>query len=79
MLRGLLDDGHQFGVLLTYAVQPSSDEFAQALIIGAEFIEDEPVAMVLGGNIYAGHGLKKRLRAAVANAEFGKGATVFGY
>ena len=75
----LLGDGHQFGVHLTYAVQPSPDGLAQAFIIGADFIGDEPVAMVLGDNIFAGHGLKKRLRAAVANAESGKSATVFGY
>ena len=75
----LLGDGHQFGVNLSYAVQPSPDGLAQAFIIGADFIGDEPVAMVLGDNIFAGHGLKKRLKAAVENAENGKGATVFGY
>lgn len=75
----LLGDGHQFGVHLTYAVQPSPDGLAQAFIIGADFIGNEPVAMVLGDNIFAGHGLNKRLKKAVANAESGKGATVFGY
>lgn len=75
----LLGDGHQFGVNLTYAVQPSPDGLAQAFIIGADFIGDDTVAMVLGDNIFAGHGLKKRLKAAVENAETGKGATVFGY
>ena len=75
----LLGDGHQFGVNLSYAVQPSPDGLAQAFILGADFIGDEPVAMVLGDNIFAGHGLKKRLKAAVENAESGKGATVFGY
>ena len=75
----LLGDGHQFGVQLTYAIQPSPDGLAQAFIIGEEFIGDDTVAMVLGDNIFAGHGLKKRLKAAVANAESGKGATVFGY
>ena len=75
----LLGDGHQFGVNLSYAVQPSPDGLAQAFIIGADFIGDGPVAMVLGDNIFAGHGLKKRLKAAVENAENGKGATVFGY
>ena len=75
----LLGDGHQFGLELTYAVQPSPDGLAQAFIIGADFIGNEPVAMILGDNIFAGHGLKKRLKAAVANAETGKGATVFGY
>ena len=77
--KDLLGDGHQFGVDLSYAIQPSQDGLAQAFIIGAEFIGDEPVAMVLGDNIFAGHGLKKRLKAAVENAESGKGATVFGY
>lgn len=77
--QDLLGDGHQFGLNLQYAVQPSPDGLAQAFIIGEEFIGDEPVAMVLGDNIFAGHGLKKRLKAAVENAETGKGATVFGY
>lgn len=75
----LLGDGHQFGVELTYAVQPSPDGLAQAFIIGEEFIGKDTVAMVLGDNIFAGHGLKKRLKAAVGNAENGQGATVFGY
>ncbi len=77
--RELLDDGHQFGVHLSYEVQPSPEGLAQAFIIGADFIGDDTVAMVLGDNIFAGHGLKKRLKAAVENAESGKGATVFGY
>ncbi len=75
----LLGDGHQFGVELSYAVQPSPDGLAQAFIIGEEFIGNDTVAMVLGDNIFAGHGLKKRLKAAVDNAESGQGATVFGY
>lgn len=75
----LLGDGHQFGVELTYAIQPSPDGLAQAFIIGADFIGDDTVAMVLGDNIFSGHGLKKRLKEAVANAENGQGATVFGY
>ena len=75
----LLGDGHQFGVSLSYAVQPSPDGLAQAFIIGADFIGDSCVAMVLGDNIFAGHGLKKRLLTAVRNAEEGRGATVFGY
>ena len=77
--KELLKDGSQFGVNLTYAVQPSPDGLAQAFIIGEEFIGNDTVAMVLGDNIFAGHGLKKRLKAAVENAESGKGATVFGY
>ncbi len=75
----LLQDGHQFGVNLSYAVQPSPDGLAQAFIIGEQFVGDDSVAMVLGDNIFAGHGLKKRLKAAVQNANTGKGATVFGY
>lgn len=74
-----LGDGHQFGVNFSYAVQPSSDGLAQAFIIGAEFIGDDTVAMVLGDNIFAGHGLKKHLKGAVENAENGKGAIVFDY
>lgn len=77
--KELLGDGHQFGVNLTYEVQPSPDGLAQAFVIGEKFIGDDTVAMVLGDNIFAGHGLNKRLKAAVENAESGKGATVFGY
>ena len=75
----LLGDGHQFGINLSYKTQPSPDGLAQAFVIGEKFIGDDCVAMVLGDNIFAGHGLKKRLKAAVENAETGKGATVFGY
>ena len=75
----LLGDGHQFGVELSYAVQPSPDGLAQAFIIGAGFIGNDTAAMVLGDNIFAGHGLKERLRTAVENAEHGGGATIFGY
>ena len=77
--KELLGDGHQFGLRLSYAEQPSPDGLAQAFIIGEEFIGDDCVAMVLGDNIFSGHGLKKRLYAAVRNAKQGKGATVFGY
>jgi glucose-1-phosphate thymidylyltransferase len=77
--KELLGDGSQFGLKLTYAEQPSPDGLAQAFIIGEEFIGKDSVAMVLGDNIFFGHGLKKRLRAAVRNAKTGKGATVFGY
>lgn len=75
----LLKDGKQFGIRLTYAVQPSPDGLAEAFIIGEDFIGDDCVAMVLGDNIFSGHGLKKRLQAAVNTAESGNGATVFGY
>lgn len=77
--EALLGDGHQFGVHLQYAVQPSPDGLAQAFIIGEDFIGKDSVAMVLGDNIFHGHGLQKRLRAAVARAEEDLGATVFGY
>ena len=65
----LLGDGHQFGINLSYKVQPSPDGLAQAFIIGEEFIGDDCAAMVLGDNIFAGHGLKKRLLQAVEKAE----------
>lgn len=77
--KELLGDGNHFGVQLSYAVQESPDGLAQAFIIGEEFIGGETVAMVLGDNIFFGHGLKKRLRKAVKNAEKGQGATIFGY
>ena len=75
----LLGDGHQFGIRLSYKEQPSPDGLAQAFVLGEKFIGDDSVAMVLGDNIFAGHGLKKRLKIAVENAESGRGATVFGY
>ena len=74
--KELLGDGHQFGIELSYAVQPSPDGLAQAFIIGEEFIGNDNVAMILGDNIFAGHGLNKRLRNAANKRE---GATVFGY
>ncbi len=72
----LLGDGHEFGISLSYAVQPSPDGLAQAFIIGAEFIGSDSVAMVLGDNIFHGHGLKARLKNAASRET---GATVFGY
>ncbi len=77
--EALLGDGRQFGLSLCYAVQDAPEGLAQAFIIGREFIGDDCVAMVLGDNIFAGHGLTKRLKAAVENAEDGRGATIFGY
>ena len=77
--ESLLGNGNQFGVNLSYAIQPSPDGLAQAFIIGADFIGNDTVAMVLGDNIFAGHGLKERLKNAVRNADNGKGATIFGY
>ena len=72
----LFGDGRQFGINLSYAVQPSPDGLAQAFIIGEEFIGDDSVAMILGDNIFQGQGLRKRLRAAASKEN---GATVFGY
>ena len=74
--EALLGNGNQFGIEISYAIQPSPDGLAQAFIIGADFIGEDSVAMILGDNIFHGHGLKKRLLAA-ANKE--TGATVFGY
>lgn len=74
--KSLLGDGSEFGINLEYAVQESPDGLAQAFIIGADFIGDDNVAMVLGDNIFAGHGLKKRLARAVSKKS---GATIFGY
>lgn len=77
--EALLKDGSQFGLHLSYAVQQSPDGLAQAFIIGADFIGTDTVAMVLGDNIFAGHGLNGRLKRAVDLAEAGQGATIFGY
>ena len=75
----LFGDGHQFGIHLTYAVQPSPDGLAQAFIIGADFIGDDCVCLVLGDNIFHGNGFGKMLREAVRAAENEGKATVFGY
>lgn len=72
----LLGDGGQFGIQLSYKVQPSPDGLAQAFILGEEFIGDDRCAMILGDNIFYGAGLTKYLREAVEQQE---GATVFGY
>lgn len=77
--EALLGDGSQFGVHLTYKVQPSPDGLAQAFILGEEFIGDDACAMVLGDNIFYGNGFSRILKAAVKNAEQEKRATVFGY
>lgn len=75
----LLGDGSQFGIHLSYKVQPSPDGLAQAFLLGEEFIGVDACAMVLGDNIFYGNGFGKLLRAAVADAEEQKRATVFGY
>ena len=72
----LLGDGSQFGLKLSYKVQPSPDGLAQAFILGEEFIGDDTAAMILGDNIFYGAGLSKHLKDAAAREE---GATVFGY
>ena len=77
--ESLLGDGSQFGVNLSYKVQPSPDGLAQAFLLGEEFIGDDACAMVLGDNIFYGSGFGKILKAAVENAEEISRATVFGY
>ena len=77
--EALLGDGSQFGIHLSYKVQPSPDGLAQAFILGEEFLGGEAGAMVLGDNIFYGNGFGRILRAAVANAEGNRRATVFGY
>ena len=76
--RDLLGDGRQYGLSLSYKEQPSPDGLAEAFILGREFLNGEAGAMVLGDNIFAGHGLRARIGRAVSNAEKGL-ATVFGY
>lgn len=75
----LLGDGSQFGINLSYKVQPSPDGLAQAFILGEEFIGDDACAMVLGDNIFYGSGFRKLLSSAVEDAEQNNRATVFGY
>ena len=77
--RRLLGDGSDYGVRFEYAEQPSPDGLAQAFIIGEEFIGDDAACLVLGDNIFHGAGLSGLLRQAVADAEEGGKATVFGY
>ena len=76
--ESLLGDGSQFGIQLSYAVQPSPDGLAQAFIIGEEFIGDDACAMILGDNIFYGNGFSKVLQNCVLSAESGT-ATIFGY
>lgn len=76
--KRLLGDGSRFGINLSYVVQPSPDGLAQAFILGEEFIGNDPVAMVLGDNIFHGNEFVKELKGAVENAKNGY-ATIFGY
>ena len=76
--ESLLGDGHQFGIKLSYAVQPSPDGLAQAYIIDEEFVGDDACAMILGDNIFYGNGLGNMLKSAAKRAEEGR-ASVFGF
>ncbi|MFD2826880.1 glucose-1-phosphate thymidylyltransferase RfbA [Leeuwenhoekiella polynyae] len=77
--KNLLGDGSDFGVQLSYAEQPSPDGLAQAFLIGEEFIGNDDVCLILGDNIFYGHGLTELLDAAVKNVKEAQKATVFGY
>ena len=77
--EALLGDGSQYGIHLSYKVQPSPDGLAQAFILGEEFLNGEAGAMVLGDNIFYGNGFSKILKEAVVDAEENNRATVFGY
>jgi len=75
----LLNDGSQFGIKISYEIQPTPDGLAQAFIIGEEFIGNDNVCLVLGDNIFYGQGFTPKLKDAVNRTKKGKGATVFGY
>lgn len=77
--QNLLGDGSDYGISIQYAPQPSPDGLAQAFIIGADFIGTDPVCLILGDNIFHGHGLTELLETAVNNVTTHNKATVFGY
>ena len=77
--RNLLGDGSHIGMQFSYVEQPSPDGLAQAFILGEDFIGDDDVCLVLGDNIFYGHGLTTMLANSIANVESDKKATVFGY
>jgi len=77
--ESLLGDGSQFGIRLSYKVQPSPDGLAQAFILGEDFLGGDPGAMILGDNIFYGNGLQSLFQKAVLNAEENGRATIFGY
>ena len=77
--EALLGDGSQFGITLSYCVQPSPDGLAQAFILGEQFLDGKAGAMILGDNIFYGNGFRRILESAVTNAEVNGRATVFGY
>ncbi|HPI45689.1 MAG TPA: glucose-1-phosphate thymidylyltransferase RfbA, partial [Tenuifilaceae bacterium] len=77
--KRLLGDGSDFGVFFSYAEQPKPEGLAQAFIIGEKFIGDNDVCMVLGDNIFYGHGFSELLKRAKSNVEVNRKATVFGY
>ena len=77
--EALLGDGSQFGINLSYCIQPSPDGLAQAFILGEDFLGDEAGAMVLGDNIFYGNGFRSMLKTAVRNAEQSGRGTIFGY
>lgn len=77
--KKLLGDGSEIGISLTYKEQPSPDGLAQAFIIGEDFIGEDDVCLVLGDNIFYGHGLTKMLQSAKSTVENEKKSTVFGY